>query len=839
MEKWGLIFAQYIFEFLFSYPDKRREMKLTLPKKPSNNDLSNLLKLQRKASYSRLNWRASLFLMGLSFLLAMVLMPGFTLPRRTFVEGELAPRNIKAYRSFEIVDMEASQKLKDAAESVVKSIFDYDSRLYAKTVQKLFRAFDRMRKDYYKEPGGTLASPHTSKDAQKAFVEALGGILIPDDLFSYLEQEKFSWKISWTVSQLMNLLKNRYVIAERDTLTTEIDRGIIIKNLENNKEIVVTDFGRILDVDDAKRGLLIGTARIYRDLKRIEIQRIGELAGILIFPNLSFNTAETKKRKEIATAEIKPTIIKVEKGEIIVRKNEPIQKRHLVILEGIRRQFTEQRPALFIFFTAIFLFFFFQIIGHFALSNFPRFNPTGKDILVMGLVVLILLLLARGYLFATSAIIDKFSWLPTSMFIYFIPIAASAMIVRFLLGMEGALIFSFATGLTFSLLLEKNFYFALYTLSGCFIGIQSISYCRAHMDIYKAGLKVAISNVAIVFAIIILNSLSRSATVQEILIELIFGLAAGFFSGIFSSIIVVAVTPFFEYLFGYTTDLKLLELSNLNNPLLKDLMIRAPGSYHHSIMVGTLAEHAAQAVGANALLARIGGYYHDIGKMRNPHYFIENQFGGFNIHDHQPPHLSKTMIQAHVKEGIKIGEERNLGKRVTDLIGQHHGTSLTVYFYEKAKMELLERKEATGEGTKEVHEVSVDENDFRYGGPRPQSVEAAIVMMADSIEAATRALNTSNLGRLKVVCEKIVNRLFKDNQLDDCDLTLRDLGRIIDSFHHVLIGIYHRRISYPGGVVAEQPYDANYYPKQTKDETDSDTEDKDVDQNSIFKKMGC
>ena len=296
----------------------------------------------------------------------------------------------------------------------------------------------------------------------------------------------------------------------------------------------------------------------------------------------------------------------------------------------------------------------------------------------------------------------------------------------------------------------------------------------------------------------------------------------------------VTLTPLFEYLFNYTTDIKLLELSNLNNPILRDLMIRSPGSYHHCIMVGTLSEAAAEAVGGNALLARVGGYYHDIGKMKNPHYYIENQFAGVNIHDRQPAHLSKTMIMSHVKEGVKIGLERQLGKPVIDIIEQHLGTTLMTYFYEKAKKEYEERVQ------KDELLPTVQESDFRYPGPKPQTVEAAIVMMADSVEASTRALNTSNLSRLKNVCERIINRLFTDGQLDDCELTLKDLHNIVDSFYHVLVGMYHRRIGYPGsGVQAEQSYDSNYNPKQTKEDTDSSEKSEPVDQkNPLFKKMG-
>jgi len=804
-------------------------------KKVSEEEIDKLLKLKRKAPFTQIGWQGTLFMAALSLVMAFILIPRFTLPRKTFVAGELAPIDIKANRSFEITDERATQKLKDTAESNSKSIYDYDPKLYAKTVKKLFTGFERMKKEYYIGPGKSLDPSFTREAAKKAFEEALGRIQVEEDVFTYLENTKFNWRISWTINRLSNLLKNKHIIADKGILGPEVERGIIIHEVEDKKEYPFDDFVQILDVGEAKRKIRIGTPKIYKVYKADAKKFVATLAESLVFPNFSYNTVETNSRREAVMSEIKPIIIMVDKGDVIIRKGDPVQKYHLVILDGIRKQFTEQRPGLFVFFTAIFLFFFFQILGYFSLSSFTRFRPTRRDVITLGVLVTLFLLGVRGYLFFAGAIGDKFIWLPPSLFLYLIPVAAGAMMARFLIGLEASFIFAIVMSVTLGLLLEKNFLFAIYALSSCFVGIQSVAYCRALSDIYKAGLRVAIANVAVVFSIVILSSLGRSATYEEIMVELVFGVGAGFLAGIISSVLVVTITPIFEYLFGYTTDVKLLELSNLNNPVLRDLMIRAPGSYHHCIMVGTLAEHAAEAVGCDALLARVGGYYHDIGKMKNPHYYIENQFGGFNIHDRQPPHLSRTMIMSHVKAGVRIGTNRKLGQRVIDIIAQHHGTTLMLFFFQKAKSQ-LEKKEKEKETS---HEHSkVDEQEYRYSGPTPQTVEAAIVMMADSVEAATRAMNTSNLPRLRAVCEKIVNRLFTDGQLEDCDLTLRDLNTIIESFYHVLIGVYHRRISYPGGVKAEQPYDANYYPRQTKEEAASKEEDSDLDEHAIHKKMG-
>ncbi len=803
-----------------------------------NQGVDNLLKIKRKKVYPKIGLKGSLFLIVFSFVLAWLLIPKFTLPRRSFVEGEKAPFQIKAHRSFDIVDEEATQKLRNKAGSEVKSIYDYDRDLYSKTVKKLFSAFELMKKEYYTAPGVELSQTQKKEAAKKAFEEALSGISISHDLFDYLEKSKFNWKISWSVNRLFQLLRNRYVISDKAVLEPDINRGILIRNLSENpsenKEEAFEDFGQLLDLEEARRLVLRGTETIRKWYSASEQRQIAEIAAGLILPNLTFNQAETAARRKSAEENIKAIVAKVEKGSVIVRKGEPIQKSQLVILRGIQKQFTEQRPMLFVFFTAIFLFFLFQIVGYFAIGNLTKFKPSGRDVLVLSLLTFIFILAIRIYLFAAGAIQDKILWLPPSVFIYLIPIASCAMIVRFLIGIEGALVFSILLSVAFSLLLEKNFFYAIYALTSCLIGIQEISYCRSQRDIYRAGIKTAVANMAVVFSMVILSSLGGGETYEKILVELGLSATAAFLSGLLSAVVVLIFTPAFEYLFNYTTDLRLLELSNLNHPVLRDLMLRSPGSYHHSIVVGTLAENAAEAIGANVLLARVGGYYHDIGKMKNPHYYIENQFRGYNIHDHVSAHLSRMMIMSHVKEGVKIGTERNIGKSVVDIIEQHLGTTLMNYFYQKAKKEALEThaKDPT-------YPKGVDETEYRYPGPRPQTNEAAIVMMADSVEAAARTLNTSHLPRIRVVCEKMIHRLFMDGQLNDSELTLRDLTRIVDSFYHVLVGIYHRRISYPaGGVQEEKTYGTGDDRQQSGEGGDIEKENREVDEETIFKKMG-
>ena len=236
-------------------------------------------------------------------------------------------------------------------------------------------------------------------------------------------------------------------------------------------------------------------------------------------------------------------------------------------------------------------------------------------------------------------------------------------------------------------------------------------------------------------------------------------------------------------MFGIITPLKLLELSNPNQPLLKMLLMEAPGTYHHSVIVGNLAEHAAQKIGANSLLARVGAYYHDIGKIKRPYFFNENQMAMDNPHDKITPSLSTLIITSHVKDGVELAKQHKVPGVVIDMIKQHHGDSVISYFYHKAKQ---------GENSDKVNMDS-----FRYEGPKPQTKEAAIVMLADSVEAAVRSMQDHSSGKIKGMIRKILRDKLESGQLDNCDLTLRDLDIIADAFLDILGGIFHQRIEYP------------------------------------------
>ena len=240
-----------------------------------------------------------------------------------------------------------------------------------------------------------------------------------------------------------------------------------------------------------------------------------------------------------------------------------------------------------------------------------------------------------------------------------------------------------------------------------------------------------------------------------------------------------------------TTDIKLLELANLNQPIFQKMIMEAPGTYHHSIIVASLVETAAEVIGANPLLAKVSAYYHDIGKIKKPLYFIENQQNGENKHIKLSPKMSSLIITTHVKEGCELASKAKLGTQITNIIREHHGTSLVSYFYEKAKKD------------RDPSIRSLPESDFRYAGPKPQSKEAGLVLLGDVIEASSRTLSNPTPARIKNLVRERIERVFMDGQLDDCELTLHDLNKIAENFMRILNGIFHQRIDYPDLVVRE------------------------------------
>ena len=352
------------------------------------------------------------------------------------------------------------------------------------------------------------------------------------------------------------------------------------------------------------------------------------------------------------------------------------------------------------------------------------------------------------------------------------PISAFAVLLSLLISIKFGLIYIMVM-VTF-MLMVNGFHAALPIMhvASALVALINVRQIHSRSQFSKIGFKVFIVMAGMLMIFHILGFFE----IQSFQLSLWFAMLNSFMS----VLIILATLPLFEMLFSRTTNIKLVELSDFNSPLLKRLMVEAPGTYHHSLIAASLAEQAAAAIGADSLLTRTGAYYHDIGKLKNPEYFIENQNKNENPHDNLSPSMSGLVLISHVKDGVALARKYKIDEVIVDFIRQHHGTSLIQYFYFRAL-----------ENSKDVNE-----QDFRYPGNKPTSKETAILMIADSVEAISRIIPDKNAGKLKELVEKVINNKFTDGQFSDCSITLNDLAKIADSMTSTLCGIYHARIDY-------------------------------------------
>jgi putative nucleotidyltransferase with HDIG domain len=393
-----------------------------------------------------------------------------------------------------------------------------------------------------------------------------------------------------------------------------------------------------------------------------------------------------------------------------------------------------------------------------------------KDIFASNSALILFSILIGGLVIVLYVIISQPFLSP-----YLVPVTIVSMLATIAYDLETGLFLTFTVAIMIGVLTGFKLDVAFVAVAAGTVAAFSVRKVRHRHEFYRSIIYLSVVYFGVVYIIESLKLTPAGDLWRHA------GLAM--LNGFLSPILTIGLLPLFESTFKLTTDITLLELSDLNRPLLKRLALEASGTYHHSIMIGTLAEEAAKSINANSLLARVGSYYHDIGKMLKPEYFVENQMGAKNKHEKLAPSMSALILEAHVKEGKELAEEHGLPDCIIEFITGHHGTSVMTYFYEKEKQ------------LKEEEEVNVDE--YRYPGPKPTSKEVAIVMLADSVEAASRTLEEPTSARVRNLVKKISSAKFESGELEGCDLTLRELHLIEESFIRVLIGIFHKRIAYP------------------------------------------
>ncbi|HID65065.1 MAG TPA: HDIG domain-containing protein, partial [Anaerolineae bacterium] len=621
--------------------------------------------------------------------------------------GDVSDSDIRAPHEITYVSQILTEEARDSAAAAVRDIYDPpDARVARQQVTKarqILDYIDSVRQDSYANP-----------DQQRQWIKAIPDISLSTEI----------------IDQILNLPEESWQVVRAETISV-VDQAM-------REEI------RESQLDQARRRV---STLVSLELSEVEARIVSELARDLIKPNSFYNAQKTEEAKQLARESVPPVSRTIAKGEIILREGDIVTPLDVEALRalGLRQAETKWQDVIgtviFVLLIAIVLGLYLFRFKQEYLFRWPR-------------MVLLLLLLVLFILAAKPMVSDH------GLLSYLLPTAALSMLLAVLLGPQLAIsvtvLFSVIVGFMAGGALELT----IYSLLGGLVASLSLSRAERLSAFLRAGGYVALTNLVV---ILIFQLPKQNYDTMQLLTLAGFSLL----NGGLSASLTLAGFYLLGPLFDITTSVQLLELARPTHPLLRQLLLKAPGTYHHSILVGNMAEEAAGRIGADALLARVGAYYHDIGKIIRPYFFVDNQMEGVNVHERLDPRTSAQIVISHVKDGLDLAKKYRLPSKVRDFISQHQGTSLATYFYRQA----LE----SGKG-------EANEKYFRYPGPKPQTKETAIVMLADSCEAAVRGERPDSPQAIEELVNKIINDKMLDGQLDECDLTLHDLHEIRKAF---------------------------------------------------------
>ncbi len=758
-------------------------------------------------------------LISVSIIFTILLYPNLVIKEQTYRVGDVARGNIKATKDFLLEDKESTEAKRGQAVEKVLTVYDYDETLVDKINQQVKSAFDELRTviDAEKKQSKNASTGNIKKKTslhdliwqKKADFDKKIGFPVRDGAYKILEKEVFSHDVSNIVSMILTKILNNGVVTNKELLLRETHKGVILRDIATKTEKVVHKLKQYYGLDQAKTMVRIVGQPPLKNHNYTLRNMVVDFTQRLIQPNITLNKSESEERKKKTAEGIKPVLNKIKAGEMILREGERVTEAQLLKLKASpvrkkKEQILVSWVGAALIILCILMTAYILHIHHQSQSALKN----NKNLLFFATILITFFFIARlSASFAES--MTHYSHFPISpsSVSYGIPLASGAMTICLFVGLEFAIPMAMLIAIGAAIIFQNRFDIFIYFLLNSSMAAYWMQNCRERKVFIKAGVKLGFLNVILATAIdAYIGEFSGSKPLWD--------WAFAFMGGVGAGIVTAGIAPLVEIAFDYTTDIKLLELANLDQPILKRLMIEAPGTYHHSVIVGTMVEAAASEIGANPLLAKVCGYYHDIGKINKPLYFIENQANGINKHDKLAPSMSSLILISHLKDGVEIAKKNKLGKVIVDTIRQSHGTSLIRYFYEKAK-------QLRGEDA-----VNID--DFRYPGPKPQTREASLVMLADVVEAASRTLANPTPSRIQGLVQNLINNIFSDGQLEDCELTLKDLHNIAKSFNKILDGIHHHRIEYPetpllsNGKVKDGSPDRQQA-KQTRDSSKRDT----------------
>lgn len=715
--------------------------------------------------------------------------PFWRISNENYQEGEILRQSIISPADISVVNAEETEALKKGAREAIRPIFTFEPNRAEQAVQNFRGAWEGAQR---KSPSSNVNSnsfvkSNTANDNVKPISPTREAT--KTDLDKLYESRRFSSNEFESITRALRESSEGSIYNDSDQQFFQNEITLIDRQRPNLQSLVSLPESSMTPLSAARQKLKERLAQI-RSLSTKEVDTFYAVLEPFVQPSVIFDSAGTTSARETAAQSIQPVSISLKRGQTIAREGDTITPNVLSQINAIR-SYAESTRQLNRFFGILFLvtalyWIAWKFIEHrstltrLAMSATRTFALFGFVVVIQTLVVSICFRLADF----TAAQNIRAPFNDPTLWSFAIPFAFTSLLITLLADRRIALFAGFFASLMAGMIAPKGLEFVLYGIVSSAIAVYGIGQYRNRQSVTIAGVLVGATNAIVAIALV--GYLQQPFILNTILLAI----GCGLLGGLITSAVTAVFLPICESIFGILTDVKLLELSNADLPVLGQLALRAPGTNQHSHAVGQLAEDACRAVGANNLLARIGALYHDIGKLAAPEHFVENQMGK-NPHDRLKPVQSAKIIISHVTYGIKLGKEIGLPPRIIDFIAQHHGTRTLHYFLRKAQVE-------AGENGENDDVQTVEESDFRYPGPKPQFKEAAIMMIADSCEAGARSLAQPNPDNIRFIVTKIIDAILADDQLDECDLTLRELTLIRETMIKSLIAIYHSRIDYPG-----------------------------------------
>ncbi|MBK7513301.1 MAG: HDIG domain-containing protein [Chloracidobacterium sp.] len=697
---------------------------------------------------------------------------------QAYKEGEIARESIIAPADVFFADVEESERLRIEARNAVKPIFRYESNKSDQAVQRFLSSWEKLQR-HGDEPVKT--KPSNSDAKSETHWSGAGG----PEVGKTLAARTYSRNEIEAVQSALKESSEGYIFDDSDRQYFQSEVFVFDRAKPNQQSTVKMPESNWTPLSAAREKLKTRLTSI-KSLAPKEADAFYIAAEILVEPSVAYDSVATETARNSAADSVEPKTISLKRGQKIVDEGDIITQPMLSKIAAIRNYATSTRQlnrfvGVLILISGLFwvAWKFIQnrgIVPRLALS--PR-----KTFALLGFVVLVQTALMAVFfrLVDFTAIQNIKAPLNDPMIWAFaVPFATGSLLMTLLADRPTALFTGLMTAMIAGFLAPRGLEFAVYAALASSVAVYGIGRYRSRQTVTIAGALVGAVSVGLALALIAFSQ--QPIVLNTILLAAACALA----SGIMTAAVTAVLLPICETSFGILTDVKLLELSNADLPVLGQLAMRAPGTNQHSHAVGQLSEEACRVVGGNGLLARIGALYHDIGKTAAPEHFVENQLAK-NPHDRLKPTQSAKIIISHVTYGMKLGKEMGLPQRIIDFIPQHHGTRTLHYFLKKAQAEAHD-------------DADISENDFRYPGPKPQFKEAAIMMIADSCEAGARSLAEPTPENIRFIVTKIIDAILQDDQLDECDLTLRELTQIRESMIRSLVAIYHSRVDYPGYV---------------------------------------